>query len=244
MGKEEVLQELGFSKNESKVFLALLSTGPVSAGVVADKTKLHRTNVYDALSRLIEKGVVSYIIAKNNTKIFEAGDPDKLVSLLKDKEKLLNNIMPQLKLEKQLSQKKTTAHVYEGVKAFQLALYNLLNYEKTIYIYGLPKHAPDMVKSFIMGFHRQRIEKKITMKHIYNENAQERIKFLNSMSYTEAKYLPEKFNTPVSTMTCGKEVLIINWQKPLTFIVIDNETLAETYQNYFDVLYTNAVMYK
>lgn len=244
MGKEEVLQEIGFSKNEAKVFLALLTTGSVSAGVVADKTKLHRTNVYDALSRLIEKGIVSYIIAKNNTKIFEAADPDKLSALLKDKERLLNNVMPQLKLEKQLSQKKTTAQVYEGVKAFQLALYNLLNYEQTIYIYGLPKHASEMVKSFIMGFHRQRIEKKIMMKHIYNENAQERIKFLNSLSYTEAKYLPEKFNTPVSTMTCGKEVLIINWQKPLTFIVIDNETLAETYKNYFDVLYANAVMYK
>jgi len=240
MDKENILRDLGLSKNESKVYLSLLTLGIVSAGKVAERCKLHRTNVYDALERLIAKGLVSYVVNKNNVKTFEATDPNKLLMLIKEKEKAVSNIMPQLLLEKQLSQKKASAQVYEGLKAFKLAEYNLLKYNEPILAYGIPAVVPDAVKSYIMGFHRERIEKKIVFKHIYNEDAKDRIKILNEMEYTEAKYLPEEFNSPVTTMICGPEVLLINWAKPLTFIRIENEQLANAYKSYFDVLYKSA----
>lgn len=240
MSKEEILQDAGLSKNEAKVYLALLSLGIVSAGKVADRCKLHRTNVYDALDRLISKGLVSHLIDKKNVKMFEATDPNKLVVLIKEKEKSVQNIMPQLLLEQQLSQKKSSAQVFEGLKAFKLAEYNLLNYNEPILAFGIPAVVPEVVKSYIMGFHKERMDKKIMFKHIYNENAKDRIKLLNEMEYTEAKYLPEQFNSPVTTMICGKEVLLINWAKPITFIRIENEQLANAYKSYFDVLYKAA----
>jgi len=236
--KEEILQEMGLSPNETKVYLALLNLGATTAGKIAEKAKLHRTNVYEALDRLDGKGLVSYIL-HDETKVFEAVEPGVLIRLMDERKAKLEGIMPQLLLDKQLSQK-TSAHVQEGVNAFKLALYNLLNYNKTICIYGLPKQAPEVVKHFIDLFHKTRIEKKVLMQHIYNENAQERINYLNSLPYTEAKYLPEKFNTPVSTLTCGDEIMIINWEHPLTFIRIESKALAETYRIYFELLYSAA----
>ena len=236
--KEEVLQELGLSINETKVFVALLNLGATTAGKVADKCKLHRTNVYDALERLSEKGLVSHIL-KDETKIFEAAEPESLTRLVDERKAKLESIMPQLLLDKQLS-KKTSAHIFEGVKALKLSFYNLLKYNKPIHLYGLPKHAPEMVRGFIDLFHKTRIQRKILMQHIYNENAQERIKYLNSLDYTEAKYLPHQFDTPISTLTCGDEVLIIYWLEPLTFIRIESRQLADTYKKYFEVLYKTA----
>ncbi|MEM4240336.1 MAG: helix-turn-helix domain-containing protein [Candidatus Woesearchaeota archaeon] len=240
VSKEDVLQDLGLSVNEAKVYVSLLNLGATTAGKIAEKCKLHRTNVYDALERLAEKGLASYIL-KDETKIFEASDPALLSRLIEERREKLETVMPQLMLDKQLS-KKTTVQVYEGVKAFKLALYNLLKYKKPICIYGLPKHAPEMVKSFIDLFHKTRIERKIVMKHIYNENAQERIAYLNSLAYTEAKYLPHQFDTPISTVTCGCEVLIVYWLEPLTFIRIESQQLADTYKKYFEVLYSTAEM--
>lgn len=239
--KEEVLQELGLSINETKVFVALLNLGATTAGKVAEKCKLHRTNVYDALERLGEKGLVSHIL-KDETKIFEASDPESLSRLVDERKAKLESIMPQLILDKQFS-KKTSVHVFEGVKALKLAFYALLKYNKPIHIYGLPKHAPEIVKNFIDLFHKTRIQRKILMQHIYNENSQERIKYLNSLAYTEAKYLPHQFDTPISTLTCGDEVLIIYWLEPLTFIRMDSKQLAETYKNYFGFLYSAAEEY-
>jgi len=236
--KEQILQEMGLSVNESKVYIAMLNIGASTAGKIAEKCKLHRTNVYDSLERLELKGLASYIL-KNDKKIFEAADPSTLTKLVDERKAKLERIMPQLLLDRQLGTK-TSAQVFEGIKSFKLAIFNFLNYEKKICAFGLPKIVPDVVKNFINIFHNTRIEKKILMHHIYNENAKERITYLNKLNYTEARYLPEQFNTPVSTLVCGEEVLIINWEKPLTFIRIENKALAECYRKYFEVLYSAA----
>lgn len=237
---EEALVEVGLTPNEAKVYLALLGLGEGSVGEITDRVKLHRSTVYDALERLTHKGVASYIL-KNDTKVFAASDPEDLIGLLKEKELKIKAILPKLKLEKSLAAKdKTSAQVFEGVTSLRAAAYSLLDRGEPIVVYGLPKITPDIIKYFINDFHRQRIEKKIEMRHIYNEDAKDRIDYLNSLPLTEAKYLPERYSTPVSTMVCGDTVLIINWAKPLTFIQIKNRTLADTYRNYFEVLYKAA----
>ena len=53
------------------------------------RVNLHRSRVYEAINRLTEKGLVSYVI-KNNIKFFEATDPERLLSYIEEqKEKLL-----------------------------------------------------------------------------------------------------------------------------------------------------------
>ena len=240
--KEEVLQDLGLSVNEAKVFVALLNLGATTAGKVAERCKLHRTNVYDALERLCEKGLVSFIL-KDDTKLFEAAEPQSLTRLVEERRAKLDSIMPQLLLDKQMA-KKASAHIFEGMKAWRMALFNLLNYKQTVYMFGIPKKAPEVSLGFIELFHRTRISRKIAMKHIYNENAVERMKYLNEMDHTEAKYLPQQFNSPVSTIVCGKEILIMHWDEPYTFIRIENEPLADAYKQYFELMYKQAIFLK
>jgi len=59
---QETLEKLGFTLNETKTYLNLLNLGSCLASDLAKKTGLHRRPVYDALNRLIEKGLVSYTI--------------------------------------------------------------------------------------------------------------------------------------------------------------------------------------
>ena len=80
--KEDALTEVGFSKNEAKVYFALLRLGASTAGVVAAHANIHRTNVYDALERLIEKSVVTYIY-KGNKKYFEAVNPSQILEAMR-----------------------------------------------------------------------------------------------------------------------------------------------------------------
>ncbi len=237
--KEEVLSDIGFSKNESKVYLALLELGSCTAGKIADMCKVHRTNVYDALERLHEKGIVSFIM-KDNNKYFEACDPESLLLSLKEKEAQLNSILPQLKLSKQLAQHKSEAHVHEGVTAFCRLLDHFLEYKDPILVYGIPPVAPEMLKTFIPHFHKRRIAKKIVMKHIYNHNAQERIKYLNTLPLTEARWLPEKYDSLVSTNICGDEVFLTLWINPPHSIQIKNKTIADAYKNFFELLWKEA----
>jgi sugar-specific transcriptional regulator TrmB len=57
---QQTLGKIGFTPNETKVYLALIDLGTALAGNVAKKAALHRRQTYDALHRLIAKGLVSY----------------------------------------------------------------------------------------------------------------------------------------------------------------------------------------
>ena len=45
----KILQTLGLTSTETKVYLTLLELGKALAGTIADKAQIHRRNAYDAL---------------------------------------------------------------------------------------------------------------------------------------------------------------------------------------------------
>ncbi len=82
---ETILTEIGLSANESKLYLALLEAGISTAGEIAKKSHVHRTNTYDSLQRLVEKGLVNYI-ERDQTKYYEAAPPKDILRYVKEKE--------------------------------------------------------------------------------------------------------------------------------------------------------------
>jgi sugar-specific transcriptional regulator TrmB len=234
---EEVLKDMGLSINESKVYLALVELGQSTVGNISKKCKVHRTNVYDSLRKLELKGIV-LASEREGTKCFDAKDPSELINLLKKKEEQLKQVLPQFKLDYSLaSKKKNNAHIFEGVKAVHDMLEGFLSYNEPILVFGVPKNAPEILGNWLMPHHKRRTAKKILMKHIYNEDAKERVKFLNKMEYTEAKYLPKEFNSPVSTEICGEEVIFVFWKTSPIVIHIKNKEIADYYKKYFNRLW-------
>lgn len=236
---EEILIELGLSKNESRVYLSLLEIGQTNVTKLAHQCKIHRANVYDSLNKLIEKGLVNYI-EKDKSKFFESAAPKHLMLILKDKENKLNQIIPQLNLIRKLSHSTGRAHVFEGVNSFVNLLYDFLEFKEEIISYGIPKIAPEIMKTKMPHFHKERLKRKIFMKHLYNHNAGKRIDTLNKMQLTEARYLPASFDSDVSTNICGDNVVIVLWGKPVTVVQIENKAMADSYKKYFQLLWDTA----
>ncbi len=136
MDTESMLQEMGLSKSEAKVYLALLDLGASLAGDITKEAKINRSNCYDALERLIEKGLVSYII-KSNRKYFQAETPQKLVELLKEeqekiksKQQTLQEALPQLFEKREISHEKPEATVYKGKKGIQSIFEEILRHKE------------------------------------------------------------------------------------------------------------------
>lgn len=96
---EKPLTQLGLSKHEAKVYLALLSLGESRAGFIAKQTGLKRPTVYLALENLKKQGLVSES-EKNNQKIFASENPDKLWRLARKKRRKI--IAAELQLEQVL----------------------------------------------------------------------------------------------------------------------------------------------
>src|SRR3989338_9820948 len=94
---ERTLEELGLTKTESKVYLCLLRKGSIPIGSITKDTGIHRRTIYDIIERLIEKGLVNYIL-NNDIKYFEAIDPERLLDILKEKEEKIKSILGELKI--------------------------------------------------------------------------------------------------------------------------------------------------
>ena len=58
MGTVERLKQLGFTANEAKAYLALLSCQPASAYEIAKQAGLPTSKIYETVARLTERGIL------------------------------------------------------------------------------------------------------------------------------------------------------------------------------------------
>lgn len=239
MAKEEllvVLEDIGLSKNQAKIYLKLIELGPSSVGELAAQSNVHRTNIYDALDKLIERGLVSYIF-RGSVKLFQASSPSVLSAFLQERQERLNNVIPQLLVRNKTARASQNATVYEGLQGIRAMNNDMIQEGKEILAFGIPRQTAEILKSALPMFHRRRIEKKIPMKHVYDEDANERIAYLNSLPFTEARYLPTKIGSPATTLVYGNKVAFVIWSEPLMGILIQSKKMAEQYRRYFALLY-------
>ena len=60
------------------------------------------------------------------------------------------------------------------------------------------------------------------------------------ISLTIIKYVPEKFNSSVSTYIFDNKVALIMWVDNPMGIIIEHKAVYESYRNYFDYLWNVA----
>ena len=118
MQVNQLLQKLGFSDNEAKVYLAALESGLSSAQNIALKAGLKRTTAYSVLSYLVNRGVMGKTKIKGKTR-FVAEPPQRLLTLINELESGIKQALPQLDAIYNRNDVKPKITFYEGVNAVQ-----------------------------------------------------------------------------------------------------------------------------
>ena len=95
MQNKELLQRLGLSDKEAKVYLALLSMGSGSAYTIAVKSGLKRPTTYLILDELRKKGLVGKI-PRAKKQLFMANPPDELLSSAEEWMQIAKRRLPEL----------------------------------------------------------------------------------------------------------------------------------------------------
>jgi sugar-specific transcriptional regulator TrmB len=210
----------------------LLQLGPSLAGKISRKSGVHRRSVYDAMDRLIEKGLVSYII-QNNQRYYQATDPEKLVQLVRDKERSLMDILPELKAQHDFSKEKEETNFYRGKEGVKYIFEDMLDEKDTVLVIGASANANEIVKYYFPKFDTRRAKEKIKVRLIYDES----FKPVTGIPLAEIKYLPEGYGSNAATNIYADKVAIIIWlERPLA-ILIKNAEVAKSYRKYFELLW-------
>jgi sugar-specific transcriptional regulator TrmB len=231
----KVLEDLGMSQTEIKIFLKLLEGGELKSGKIIELTGLQSSSVFSSVNSMIKKGFVSYI-RKNKTKYYRASNPETILRFLELKKEEYLRILPELK-ERQKSILEEGVEFfksYKGIKALILEL--IKDAKKGDILRGFvveDKENYNLSTQKIYSFIKPIIkEKKITQKLIFPEANR-----INPKKDTivEKKYL--SYPLPPNTTILNNKIAIISWDEEPSGILLTSKSLAEKYIAFFDHLW-------
>jgi sugar-specific transcriptional regulator TrmB len=238
-----LLKEMGLTESEIRAYLALLETGSSKKGPLVKKTGISSSKIYEVLDRLIEKGLVSYVL-KNKVRHFNAAPPSRIKDYLQEKgekikkqENMLEHVLPHLETIGKTKERKTDAEVYRGWKGMQTVYNDLLETlepGEEYVIFGASRGEDEKrVRSFFKRFGMKVVRKKLKAKIIFNENARGNIP--NVERTAKVRYLDH--TTPSEILIYGHKTAIVLLEKEPLVILIRGENVAKSFRRYFDVMW-------
>ncbi len=231
----KILEEIGLSKNESKIYSFLLSSGTSSAGEIIDRTKTHRRNTYDALSRLIDKGLVSETVQENK-RHYEATNPEYLVSLLQEKVDVAQQELPSLMSMYGRSKSRQQVKVFQGVSGMRACWEDMVRNADYLYLLGGTGLQYEYLKFYTPKWVNALNNKKIDVKVLWNSDAKHLDYFLKEWD-TKSKKLPSNFITKTQIFLYSNKSAIIIWSKEPLAILIESTEINEGFRKYFQFLW-------
>ena len=244
MDVKAALESIGISGNEVKVYLALLDLGSALAGEITKRSGVNRTNVYDALDRLTDRGLVSYVI-KANRKYFEATTPDRLIKYMEEKEQeiknkkdLITSILPELENKRKLSREPQEATIYKGRQGLKSVAEDVLNTRKPLFVFGAEGKFVQLFTHYAEQWHMRRGKLNIPLKIIFNEKLR-RIKS-NAFPKAQIRFNVHMYDTPATTWIFGDKVAIVVWSEQPLVTLIRSKEVAESYKQFFTIMWQDS----
>jgi predicted DNA-binding transcriptional regulator len=235
------LCELGFSKNEAKVYSTLVRRRQATAEEIARTSGIQRRTVYDLLDGLIQKGVVSFV-NDGKRKFFKSASKSALTDILKKRVLHLNQI------EKYLSEsdagsesyESVSAEVYRGVEGVKTVMRDILETKQPWYNLGSTGKGPAILSGFANMFQRKRVRAKIPLKILVVNSAAglKRGRELVGFGSVAVRVLPTQSGPPHTIWVYGDNaaILLVDVSQPY-LILIRNPTIAESFRCYFRLLW-------
>lgn len=240
---EDILLEIGLSLNESRIYEKLIELGEASVNTLSVKTKINRSNVYDTMERLCEKGLATEMFFKNQ-KHYKAIHPRRLLELLKEKEEKISSFMPDFIKKFESNKQEEEAYFYRGIEAYKNYMFDILKEKKPYYCIGAKGMWFDpRLKYFRLKFDRERKKAKIYYSHIFDEGMPKVITDPLKFEHGEYKFLPKKYCSKLTMEFFGDYVVIYSGEEfgklkeEPTVFVIKSKDIAEGFKKLYQFVW-------
>ncbi|MBT5022937.1 hypothetical protein HOK51_07070 [Candidatus Woesearchaeota archaeon] len=240
----KTLELAGLTHAQAVIYLTLLEIGQSKIGMMIEKTKLQSSVVHNNVNKLIELGLINFVLV-GKIRHYQVADPDVFLNFLDDKKKEIDEskkeiqkILPKLKLIKESTKQKTNVEVFKGRRGFQSAYleeYNRIKQgEETVFI-GLPKEyqQDEEIHKIFNKLDLILREKKCSIRglgHVSNKKIWD--KFYSGSPTYSMKYLDEDF--PWGVMIFGDGIILAMWGDEPILIKVKNKKFRDNALNYFE----------
>jgi sugar-specific transcriptional regulator TrmB len=245
---DTTLHQLGLTKNQRAVYVAILKTGETDIATITRQTKIHRRNIYDTLQTLLDRGLV-YKIIGDHKDVYGAAKPRKLLELVEAKEQTLHHIMPQLQQLYKTPTVEEHAVIYKGIEGFRQYMTDIITKGEDVYCLGakggwLYKELGDDFRSW---FEKEYTRKKITTYDFFDTEMEAVLKdsdrLKNYKKYGPYKFLPPEYSTNAAVDIFADRVVTFTGlsleklEDDVTLFVIISQDIADSWRTWFQFLW-------
>ncbi len=238
---QQILEELGLSPNEARIYESLIERGESSISEIAVNAKIHRRNAYDAMQRLINKGLCFQIFSTGEN-TYNAVDPDKLTELLTERQDRLLGILPGLKKKFNASFTAEEAYIYRGLEGQKNIWRDVLRVGEDSYAIGAKAAWFDpRIEAARKAFFKEANRKKIKFIQLFDHEVKTQLPNFPHHFPGDLKYriLPKEASTSSHIQVFGDYVVtytgvtIGKIDENVVIFVLKSKKLAESYRTWF-----------
>ena len=250
MQNQKVIEQLGYSSSEAKVYLASLALGSAHISDIAAKVKMPRSSVEAILHRLHEGGLMNFYVTRRY-RYWVAEKPEKLVDQLRRREEVLHVAMPSLtRLHRELAHTSGVpeATVYEGVKEIQYIFNDVIETkshisacipgEEQVELFLDTARAQDFIEARARRFLRVRVL-------VTNPSVMKKFVRSDTDNLISMRVLPNDIMLRSAFILYGGKValILINEKKPMS-VLIKDRGMADTFFSMFEYLWNHSNEHK
>jgi sugar-specific transcriptional regulator TrmB len=237
---EEHLSVLGLIKEEVKVYLTLLETGPITVGQLSKKLGKPRPTLYSFLKKLKDKGFVAESQIRG-VRIYTAEAPERIellfqreIERLSEHNKSYKALLPELKKKVPSRYLNPKFQLFEGEEGLQFVLRDMLLYKDLdTYAFWPIKSMVDILSSDFFRYHnKERIRNNIYTYALWPSQQTVKIKDHPYLGTGEdfkrdIRITPKGIDFSMGYWIYGDKVAFISSRKESFGFVIESKEMVE-----------------
>ena len=184
---------------------------------------------------------MSYAI-RENRKYFDAINPEKIIEIVRERERKLRDVLPELLKMAGFQKEKPIVEILEGDEGIKTVLNDILREQKEWLAFGSAGKGPEVLSYFAEHWEKER-EKCVPLRAIIDssQTGKDRGKRLSKLKNTQIRYVPEEYASPSSTWIYGDRMAFIIWNKERPIAVrMKSKEITGNYREHFEVLWRAA----
>ena len=244
---KNLLIDVGLKEKEADVYLAILALGQGTASQIARKAHIVRTTVYDILSSLFDKGLVT-LTGKEPKQEYVAESPDNLKIYLEselakkktDLDDANNTLIPQLKSIHNINNRPKVMF-YEGKEGLERVYEDTLSSHEEILAYASVEDVSLALPHYFPLYFKRRAAKKIPIRAIFPDSPDARkLQTFDKEEMRTSVLVPlKKYGFHPEINIYDNKVMIASWREKLG-ITIESSEIADVMKKVFELAWAEA----
>lgn len=235
MDLAKILEQIGLTEKEAKIYLALLELREALPSVLARKASVKRPTTYVILEQLLKKGLVGHV-KRGRLLYFSALDPRQLLETERDRYEKLQHALPELlQLHEKLAATPKMS-VFEGKEGLIKIMEDTLTAKTEILCWADVAKAVECLREYYPTYIKKKVARNLWLRGVFcYDKIALRFKKFGKQELREIYLVPkEKFPFKNEINIYDDKVAIISQDDEIG-VIIQNQAIADTQRAIFEL---------